>query len=188
MTKQLDQMSNEELGILFPIIISEPNSNWKELFEKEKKEIEKVLGSNNLVRLEHIGSTAIPNLKAKPSIDILLEISRKTVIKRLIDGLRKLKYHFIPKPDNPESHMMFVKGYTSDGFKGQAFHIHVRYSGDWDEPYFRDYLIQNPQVAKEYENLKIKLSKEFKNDREGYTDMKADFVKHINELARKKLK
>jgi GrpB-like predicted nucleotidyltransferase (UPF0157 family) len=48
-----------------------------------------------------------------------------------------------------------VKGYTKDGFKGQAYHIHVRYSGDWDELYFRDFLIQNPLVAKEYENIKI---------------------------------
>ena len=186
MKKQLDQLSNEELGKLFPIIISEPNPNWKELFKTEKKMIEKVLGSNDIVRMEHIGSTAIPDLKAKPSIDILLEITKTTESKKIINGLSKIKYHYIPKPENPEPHMMFVKGYTKDGFKGQAYHIHVRYSGDWDELYFRDFLIQNPLVAKEYENIKIKLSKEYKNDRDGYTEKKKDFVKHINEIARKK--
>jgi GrpB-like predicted nucleotidyltransferase (UPF0157 family) len=68
---------------------------------------------------------------------------------------------------------------------GQAYHVHVRYSGDWDELYFRDYLIQNPQVKKKYEDLKIVLANEYKNDREGYTEKKTDFVKRINEIARK---
>lgn len=179
-------MTNEELGKLFPIIISEHHPNWKKMFTAEKKKIEKVVGSKEIVRLEHIGSTAIPGLKAKPSIDILLEINEKTEARKVIDGLGKLKYHFIPKPENPAPHMMFVKGYAKNGFKGQAFHVHVRYGGDWDEPYFRDYLIQTPGVAKEYEKVKIKLSKEYKNDRDGYTEMKTDFIKRINKIARKR--
>jgi GrpB-like predicted nucleotidyltransferase (UPF0157 family) len=185
MKKQLNQLTNNELGKLFPIIISEPDPNWKKLFMAEKKKIEKVLGSKEIVRLEHIGSTAIPGLKAKPSIDILLEITETAEHRVLIDGLGKLKYHFIPKPENPAPHMMFVKGYTKNGFEGQAFHVHVRYGGDWDELYFRDYLIQNPRVAKEYEKVKIKLSKEYKNDRDGYTEMKTGFIKRINKIARK---
>ena len=80
--------------------------------------------------------------------------------------------------------MMFVKGYTKAGFKGQAFHIHVRYKGDWDEIYFRDYLIAHPEVAREYEDLKIRLCSAFKNDREGYTEAKTDFVKMVTGSAR----
>jgi GrpB-like predicted nucleotidyltransferase (UPF0157 family) len=83
--------------------------------------------------------------------------------------------------------MMFAKGYTANGFNGQAYHIHVRYSGDWDELYFRDYLILHPEVALEYGELKVRLSLEYKNDREGYTDKKSDFIKRITKVARKEL-
>ena len=67
---------------------------------------------------------------------------------------------------------------------GEAFHIHVRYAGDWDELYFRDYLRQHPEIASQYAELKKDLAKEYKNDREGYTDAKTDFVKRITEIAK----
>jgi GrpB-like predicted nucleotidyltransferase (UPF0157 family) len=184
MEKQLNQMTNEELGKLFPIIILEPDSNWTKLFEAEKCEIEKTIEKNNIIRIEHIGSTAIPDIKAKPTIDILLEINETTENSRVIEGLGRLNYQYIPRPENPAPHMMFVKGYTLEGFKGQAFHVHVRYHGDWDELYFRDYLLQNPHIAKEYEELKIILSEQFKNDRDAYTDKKTDFIHMINQKAR----
>lgn len=66
--------------------------------------------------------------------------------------------------------MMFMKGYTPNGFKGQSFHIHVCYKGDWDELYFRDYLLRHSDIAKEYGSLKYKLMKKYKNDREAYTE------------------
>jgi len=75
--------------------------------------------------------------------------------------------------------MMFAKGYTKGGFKVQAYHVHVRYSGDWDEIYFRDYLIKNAAAANEYAALKQQLAEKYKNDREGYTGGKDGFVKRI---------
>jgi GrpB-like predicted nucleotidyltransferase (UPF0157 family) len=180
----LDKLSNKELGKLFPIHISEPNPDWVSFFRTEKVKIEKALGHKNIIRVEHIGSTAVPGIKAKPTIDILLEIQESTHLEYLRDILIELNYHFIPRPENPAPHMMFVKGYTTEGFKGQAYHIHVRYSGDWDELYFRDYLISHPVIAKNYERLKVRLAKEFKNDRDGYTEKKTDFVVHINKLAK----
>jgi GrpB-like predicted nucleotidyltransferase (UPF0157 family) len=84
--------------------------------------------------------------------------------------------------------MMFAKGYSPEGLTGQTFHIHTRYSGDWDEIAFRDYLIRNPRVAEEYAVLKRRLSIEFKNDREKYTDAKTSFIKEIVKRARKELK
>ena len=178
-------MTNEELGKLFPIVISEPDPDWIKLFNKERSQISRALGKQNFIRIEHIGSTAITNLKAKPTIDILLEIPKSIDKNWLIDEIIKLDYHYIPKSENPAPHMMFVKGYTPGGFKGQAYHIHVRYSGDWDELYFRDYLKVHPDVAEVYGELKIKLSREYKNDREEYTDKKTDFIRRITKLARK---
>jgi GrpB-like predicted nucleotidyltransferase (UPF0157 family) len=185
MNLRLEQMTAEELGQLFPIIISDPDPDWIIFFHSEKAKIETKLGKNNIVRIEHIGSTAIPGLKAKPTIDILLEVPDNIDKNEIIDKLTSFNYHYIPRPENPAPHMMFVKGYTSDGFKGQTYHIHVRYHGDWDELYFRDYLKLNPTIAKEYVELKIRLANEYRNDRDAYTDKKTDFVKHVMKIARR---
>lgn len=82
--------------------------------------------------------------------------------------------------------MMFLKGYTPEGFKGQAYHVHVRYRGDGDELYFRDYLLAHPETAKEYGELKLKLKKQYEHDRDGYTDAKTDFIQRIINLAKQK--
>ncbi|MBN2613138.1 MAG: GrpB family protein [Bacteroidales bacterium] len=181
-------MSNEELGKLFPIIIEEPDPDWVKLFEKERNILEESLGSHTIHRIEHIGSTAVPGLKAKPTIDILLEIHDKTDTSSLIEKLTGLGYHYIPQPDNPPPYMMFAKGYSVKGFTRQAFHIHVRYPGDWDEIYFHDYLRQHAETAALYAELKIKLAAEYKNDRDGYTEMKGEFIKKITLEARKVFK
>jgi GrpB-like predicted nucleotidyltransferase (UPF0157 family) len=187
MKKRLDTMTASELGKLFPIVISEPDQNWIVLFEAEKTNITKALGIQNIIRLEHIGSTAVPNLKAKPTIDILLEVPGAADTKEVVEKLTGLGYHFIPKPENPAPHMMFVKGYTESGFRGQAYHVHVRYAADWDELYFRDYLKSHPDIAREYGELKVKLAGEYKNDRDGYTEKKTDFIKRITSFARNEM-
>lgn len=80
--------------------------------------------------------------------------------------------------------MMFMKGYTLNGFEEKVFHLHVRYLGDWNELYFRDYLIQHPEVAKQYGKLKLELKDKFQHDRDAYTEAKADFIKKHTNLAR----
>jgi GrpB-like predicted nucleotidyltransferase (UPF0157 family) len=185
MDNQLENMTNEELGELFPIILAEPDPGWIVLFKKEKARITKALGKRNTIRIEHIGSTAVYGLIAKPTIDIILEVPESLDKGKIIERLTKLDYHYIPKPENPAPHMMFAKGYTQKGYKGQAYHIHVRYREDWDELYFRDYLIAHPLIAKEYGELKTHLSKQHTKDREGYTHQKTDFIKRITEAAKK---
>jgi GrpB-like predicted nucleotidyltransferase (UPF0157 family) len=186
MAKDLNQLTTDELGQLFPIIIVDYNPDWPRLTIIEKKNIIKNVGKEFISRIEHIGSTAIPGLCAKPTIDILLEILDITNCDLLIKLLNKIGYQFIPKPENPPPHMMFAKGYSESGINGQTFHIHVRYPGDWDEIVFRDYLLKNPTVTADYAILKRKLAAEFKNDREKYTDSKSTFIKTTTLIARKK--
>ncbi len=124
---------------------------------------------------------------AKPTIDILLEIQNDTDVPKLITNMQSCGYLFDAQPDNPPPHMKFMKGYTPQGFKGQAFHVHIRYKGDWDELYFRDYLLIHPDVADEYAKLKIELKQKYKYDRNTYTDAKTDFIKRITALARREL-
>ena len=184
--KELHSMNTKELGQLFPIIIEEPDKRWTTYFSKEKAIILDLFNKSEIESIEHIGSTAVPGLKAKPTIDMLIEISEKVPDDSIIESLRSAGYEYIHRPENPPPHMMFVKGYTKQGFKGQAFHIHVRYKGDWDEIYFRDYLRNNRKAAKAYEDLKLKLAEKYKNDREAYTSKKNDFIEKINKLARQK--
>lgn len=177
--KKLDQMTPEELGILFPIILSEPDRRWANRYGKEREKIVRAVGSVHIARIDHIGSTAIPGLISKPTIDILLQIATNLNLDHFVASLTGIGYHLIRKPENPPPHLMFVKGYTLHGFKGQAYHIHARYPGDWDEIHFRDYLRQRREVAEEYGKLKIRLMEKFRNDRDAYTNGKSDFIKKI---------
>lgn len=184
MDKPLDRMSPEELGKLFPVILTAYDPAWNGLYHAEKEIITESLGTDRVFRIEHIGSTAIAGIRSKPSIDILLEVPENTEDRFLLESIQNLGYQYIHRPDNPAPHMMFVKGYTLQGFKGQVFHIHVRYPGDWDEICFRDYLNDHPGMAGEYEKLKMRLATDYMNDRDGYTDAKSDFVASVVTLAR----
>ncbi len=137
------------------------------------------VSKGSIMDFEHIGSTAVPGIKAKPSIDVLMVISSNTDLDELKSVIASLGYHCIPQPEKPAPYFMFAKGYTPQGFKGQAFHVHVRYPGNWDEVNFRDYLIQHPEKAKQYEELKMELAKKHKYDRDAYTNAKTDFIKNV---------
>jgi GrpB-like predicted nucleotidyltransferase (UPF0157 family)/uncharacterized protein YbjT (DUF2867 family) len=177
MTKSLNDLTTAELGKLSPVFIVDFNPEWRSLYQNEEQIIRQAIGNETIHNIQHIGSTAVPGLCAKPAIDILLEIYNNTDKDLLINDLLKAGYQHIPKPENPPPHMMLVKGYTMEGTKGQTFHIHVRYPGEWDEPVFRDYLIMNPEKAREYGNLKKEMADKHRNDREEYTISKTDFIK-----------
>jgi GrpB-like predicted nucleotidyltransferase (UPF0157 family) len=188
MSKPLHEMSNEELWELFPIVLSQSLPIWKEKYLTERAVLEKTVGRGNIARISHYGSTSVPGLTAKPTIDILLEIADATDLERLKADLLSAGYLFSAQPQDHPPHMMFMKGYTPQGFQGQVFHVHVRYSGDWGELYFKDYLIKYPEVAEEYGRLKVSLKERFKHDRDGYTHAKTDFIKNYTLLAGKEFK
>ena len=181
-------MTKEEIGLLFPIEVVPPDEKWFEIFEKEKSLIMDTLGKQIALRIEHFGSTAVPNLAAKPTIDILIEIHSTEEFKVImIEKMKTIKYDFIWRTDTPPPYMMFAKGYHSDGTKEQTYHIHVAPKDHplWDRLFFRDYLKQNPDTAKDYEQLKFELAIKHKYDREEYTNAKTEFVTRITELAKK---
>jgi GrpB-like predicted nucleotidyltransferase (UPF0157 family) len=184
MKKALNELTTEELGTLFPIIITPYNPEWIEFFRVEKQNIIESLGKNLIEKIEHIGSTAIPGLCAKPTIDILIEIPDNIDPVQYIGKLEDIKYHYIPKPENPPPGMMFAKGYSNTGISGQTFHVHLRNHGEQDEIIFRDFLTANHDAVLEYADLKRSLSQKFTNDREKYTEGKTDFIKGVVELAR----
>lgn len=180
--KLLHDMTIAELGQLFPIIITDYSYKWSDLYKEEAKLIIDSFSQTEIIRIDHIGSTAIPGLRAKPTIDILLQISEQIDILKLKDTFKSIGYLINDHPENPAPHLTFVKGYTKQGLKGQTFHVHVRYRGDWDEIRFRDYLINNKEIAKEYESLKLELAEKFTYDREKYTESKTEWIEKINKL------
>lgn len=179
-----DEMSAEELGKLFPIKLECYKEEWINIYNHEEKLLWKEL-SQSIENLHHIGSTSVEGLIAKPTIDILMEIKNDCDINRLKEILIHMGYRCSEQKDRPAPHLMFLKGYTDQGFKGQAFHIHVRYLGDWDELYFRDYLRTHSQVKNEYAELKIGLQKLYPFNREAYTDAKGSFIRKYTNIAKK---
>ncbi|QTX32580.1 GrpB family protein [Aminithiophilus ramosus] len=182
--KKLREMSDEELWRLFPIVLSEPDPAWKVWYAHEEKTLVEALGRKNVERIHHIGSTAVEGLKAKPTVDILLEIVPGCDLLRLERILKGEGYLGIDQPENPPPHRLFLKGYTEEGFAEKVFHLHVRYRGDWDELYFRDYLRIRSDAAREYERLKIGLKALYERNRDRYSKGKTDFVRTHTALAR----
>jgi len=179
MNKELCEMSLEELWHLFPIFLSEHKGFWKEWFLEEaavlKESIPKVK------RISHVGSTAIPTICAKPIIDILVEIPKSSNLMDYKHFIENCGYICMAENDKRVS---FNKGYTKNGFAKKVFHLHLRQTGDNDEIYFRDYLIEHPNVATEYEKLKLKLQKKHQYNRDEYTKAKTDFVKKYTKEAK----
>lgn len=184
MSKALTEMTNEDLWALFPIVLSPHNPQWTEQYRQERELLEQDIGRERIARISHCGSTSVPGLVAKPTVDILVEIRSGTPLDAVTAAMERAGYLFAPQPDKPPPHMMFMKGYTPQGFAQRVFHVHVRYPGDWDELYFRDYLREHPDTAAEYGGLKQSLSRRFEHDRDGYTAAKTEFIKGVTALAR----
>lgn len=183
MKADLSELSLEELWTLFPIILKEHNPDYKVWYEEEKQRIISKVKPENLIRISHIGSTAVKGLTAKPIVDILLEIDGDCGVSAIIKVLKTLGWRLMSQEDDPVK-LSFNKGYTPEGFADRVYHLHVRYFGNWPELYFRDFLIAHPDVAGEYERLKLKLWKQYEHDRDSYTEAKTDFVRRYSDMAK----
>ena len=114
-------------------------------------------------------------------IDILVEISKEDKLSDNKEVIVKSGYICMSEASDRIS---FNKGYTDKGFAERVFHLHLRYIGDNDELYFRDYLIEHTNIAVEYERMKLKLWKKYEFNRDGYTNSKTDFIKKYTEKAK----
>ena len=173
--KPICEMTLDELWRLFPIILTPHKPQWKEWAKDEIISLSVILSEHTHI-INHIGSTAINDIQAKPIIDILVEITPDADWQRVKTKMETAGYICMSSTGN---RMSFNKGYTPDGYAEKVFHIHVHTIGDNDEIIFRDYLNSHPAIAKDYETLKLSLLAQYRNDREGYTEAKSDFIKAI---------
>ncbi len=173
----------EELWQLFPIILSGHDPDWKKNYREEKALLEQAFGKLS-VRIEHIGSTAVEGLIAKPTVDILLEVAQSASPEAVRRIAGQCNYTVMAEKAAPEYRLDLCKGYTPRGFAEKVFHLHIRHPGDWDEIVFRDFLRRNPARAREYAELKTALQKRFEHDRDAYTEAKGDFIRACVKEAR----
>ena len=179
MGKKLSEMTLEELWRLFPIFLTEHKSYWKEWYSEEEDVLKTALPQ--IERISHIGSTAIASIWAKPIIDILVEVSKVYVLSYYKDLIENSGYICMLESPNRIS---FNKGYSENGFSERVFHLHLKFLGDNDELYFRDYLIEQSDVAKRYEQIKFELWKKYEYDRDKYTNEKTEFVEKYTKKAK----
>lgn len=176
--KRIDKVVKEKIDIV-PYDLS-----WKIKFEEEAKFL-KGKFPKIVKRVEHFGSTAVPDLSAKPVVDMLIEVtSLNAAKKKIVPVLKSLGYDYFWRPeiDKPPMYVWFIK---RDSNGKRTFHLHMVEANSklWNRLYFRDYLRSHPKVAKQYEQLKTKLALEHPNDRETYTKAKTDFVVSVTEKA-----
>ena len=159
------------------------NPKWKSLFEIEKELLLDTFGKR-ILAIEHIGSTAITDLSAKPIIDINVAVKSLNNIDDFIQQLPKLGYEYILERSFTDR-QFFPKGPREN----RTHHLNlveITSESGWENPLLlRDYLRKNEKVKSEYENLKIYLSEKYHNDRVRYTQGKEDFILKVINNARR---
>lgn len=180
-----------------PIVIADYNPAWPEQFERERGEILRVCGEGSFVRIEHMGSTSVPGLGAKPIIDIMPGLRSLDDAPALIAPLAVIGYEYVPEYEHPnefDGGMPFRRYFRKDVRGERAFHMHTVEAGSdfWTTHLlFRDFLRVSPEDAAEYERVKRLVATEYNrtvtprsNINLGYTDRKSDCINAIMAKAR----
>jgi len=152
------------------------NPQWKLDFDTEKKWWQSIL-SSNLVACHHIGSTAIEGILAKPVIDILIEVHSLVLLDKLNFTIENYGYEV--KGEYGITGRRYFQKFENGKRK---FHVHCYVVGDKEVQRhikFRNKLNSQPNLALEYNSLKIKLAEQYKNDRIAYTKGKSEFINRI---------
>ncbi len=156
----------------------DPTPVWAELYRQEEGRIRAALGVL-LVDIQHYGSTAVPGIKAKPILDIMVGIGRFEDGPQCIAPLEALGYEYAPQAGIPGDYT-FGKGEC----RTHLVHV-VEYGGtNWREClHFRDALRRDPALAREYEELKVALGQQYGHSRAEYTEGKTAFIQRVKSAA-----
>lgn len=160
--------------------LSSYSQEWKFIYKQEAEKIKSIIG-DFVIDIQHIGSTAIPNIMAKPIIDIAVMISSLDKAKDLIKLLADIGYKYDEPASSSERY--FLR-------KGDPIQYHLSLTAlnvtFWHRQIlFRNYLIDHPSIAKEYEKLKLKIIKKDPTGGKEYISEKSSFIQKVLELAEK---
>jgi GrpB-like predicted nucleotidyltransferase (UPF0157 family)/prolyl-tRNA editing enzyme YbaK/EbsC (Cys-tRNA(Pro) deacylase) len=161
-----------------PVIIVPYDPKWPEYYKSESGRIRSVMGPS-LKTIDHVGSTAIPGLSAKPIIDILGGVFKLKDSPHFIPKLEKLGYHYIPEYEAqlPERRYLTL---VENGRTTVHLHLAETSSTFWrNQLAFRDRLLSDDQLRDDYGKLKYELALKYGKDRVGYTDAKSSFILRV---------
>lgn len=170
----------EREGRSRPFAIEPYDARWPGFFAAESVRIEAAL-TDQVTRVEHVGSTAVPGLGAKPVVDIQVSVRSMVPRAAYVDPLVQLGYSWALDPWT-DQHEFFSR--DEDGQR--AFHIHVcGENSDWERRHlaFRDWLLNHPEDSTAYERLKRDLAERHPRDPYTYTDEKSEFIRAIEARA-----
>jgi GrpB-like predicted nucleotidyltransferase (UPF0157 family) len=163
------------------VVIVPYDSNWQAEFAQIGASLRQALGEKAL-RIDHVGSTSIVGLDAKPVIDVQISVSTFNDLDATADALATLGYS--QREDNPDR----TKRYFREAEGMRRTHIHVRELGSFTEQLsllFRDYVRTHAHEAKRYAAIKYSLAKSFRHDRDRYTEEKEPYIWDILRSASK---
>lgn len=155
-----------------PVILTAYDPRWPEIFDQVGSALRQALG-DAAQRIDHIGSTAVPGLAAKPILDLQISVAALEPLDPYRRPLESLGYRF--RAENPER----TKRYFREAPGQRRMHIHVRRAGSWSEQFallFRDYLRTHADEARRYAAEKHRLAAVHGEDRRGYTEGKEPFI------------
>lgn len=164
------------------LVPSDPD--WPRRFEAEAARLRTIIPADLLIDIDHIGSTAVPGLPAKPIIDIQATVTDLEAARaRLVAPLEAAGYAFWA--ENPDTDRLFFVRGLPPAAPRRTHHLHVMEAGHGALRHlaFRDYLRGHPDVAGQYAALKQDLARQFRTDREAYTRAKGAFIDTILDLA-----
>jgi GrpB-like predicted nucleotidyltransferase (UPF0157 family)/GNAT superfamily N-acetyltransferase len=162
------------------VVLSDYNPDWVNIFEREKENLKKALG-NKAVRIEHIGSTSVNGLGAKPVIDILLGVYRLTDADEFIPKMQQLGFEYITKyEDTVPERRYFVKRETANTLKIHVHSFELANEHWCRHLLFRDYLRVHDEVRDAYYQTKKELAQKEWNEANDYADAKTGSIRKID--------
>lgn len=160
------------------------SQQWSLLFEQEKLNLYKTIG-HYVVDIQHVGSTSIKDMLAKPILDIVVGLKDLNDGFKLIDKIEALGYHF--KGSLGDSNRFF---FWKGSEEANTHNLHITEYGDknWNnQVLFRDFINSHPDYKDKYLKLKMELANTYKEDRKAYTQRKSQFIIDIITLAKHEL-
>jgi GrpB-like predicted nucleotidyltransferase (UPF0157 family) len=164
-----------------PIDVVTYEEGWAEIFAVAKRELRVALAPF-VLDIEHIGSTAVPGLAAKPVIDIQVGVRTLDDSAEIVTAMESLGYEYVPEFEDELPDRRYFRRWA-DGRRSHQVHLVERSNTDWWDRHvrFRDWLRNHDDDRDRYGALKLKLAAAHRDDRRAYTDAKSDFIRRIEE-------
>ena len=167
-----------------PVVIVDHDARWCEAFDLAAAELRDALG-RWVVEIEHIGSTAVVGLAAKPIIDIQVGVASLDISPQIVAAMETLRYVYVPEFERELPNRRYFRRTSPVGVTTHHVHLVERADHEWWDRHirFRDWLRAHPEDRDRYEALKRSLATEHRNDRDRYTNGKSAFIANVVERA-----